>query len=425
MSLNKNDNLGFWSSASLVVGNMIGSGIFLLPASLALYGLVSIIGWLFASIGAILLAIVFGELSKIYNKEPGGPYKFTRNVFGKFPAFLVAWGYWISIWSTNTAIVVAFLGYLSVFIPSLNTSPLYSIITGLSIIWLLTWINSKEIKTIGFVQKITVILKVIPIILVGIIGIFFIDFNNFYLLDISNDFSFNSITVTTTLTFFAFLGMESATIPSDKINKPNSIIKKATLYGTIFTIIIYILSSISIMGIIPPTTLAQSSAPFADAAEVIAGDYSRKVIALGAIIATIGALNGWILIQGQIPMAASKDKLFPRFFSKTNNNKSPVFGIILSSLLISILLLFSYSKTLVEAFTFMIKLSTLSVITPYLFSTASLAVLSKRKFNRLFISFLAFIFSIWIIIGCGIETIKLGMIMLIAGIPFYFWFKRK
>ena len=131
MNLNKNDNLGFWSSTSLVVGNMIGSGIFLLPASLALYGIVSILGWLFASIGAILLAIVFGELSKIYNKEPGGPYKFTRNVFGEFPAFLVAWGYWISIWSTNTAIVVAFLGYLSVFIPSLNTYPLYSIIIGL------------------------------------------------------------------------------------------------------------------------------------------------------------------------------------------------------------------------------------------------------------------------------------------------------
>ena len=179
------------------------------------------------------------------------------------------------------------------------------------------------------------------------------------------------------------------------------------------------------MGIIPPTTLAQSSAPFADAAEVIAGGYSRKIIALGAIIATIGALNGWILIQGQIPMAASKDKLFPKFFSKTNSNNSPILGIILSSVLISILLLFSYSKTLVEAFTFMIKLSTLSVIIPYLFSTASLAVLSKRKFFRLFISFLAFIFSIWIIIGCGIETIKLGMIMLIAGIPFYFWFKRK
>ena len=425
MNLNKNNNLGFWSSTSLVVGNMIGSGIFLLPASLALYGLVSILGWLFASIGAILLAIVFGELSKIYNNEPGGPYKFTRNVFGEFPAFLVAWGYWISIWSTNTAIVVAFLGYLSVFIPSLNTSPLYSIITGLSIIWLLTWINSKDIRTIGFIQKITVVLKVIPIILVGIIGIFFINLNNFNSLEIYNDFSFNSLTVTTTLTFFAFLGMESATIPSDKINKANSIIKKATIYGTIFTIIIYLLSSISIMGIIPPSTLAQSSAPFADAAEIIAGGFSRKIIALGAIIATIGALNGWILIQGQIPMAASKDKLFPELFSKTNSNKSPVLGIILSSILISILLLFSYSKTLVEAFTFMIKLSTLSVITPYLFSTASLAVLSKRKLYRLIISFLAFIFSIWIIIGCGIETIKLGLIMLVAGIPFYFWFKRK
>jgi APA family basic amino acid/polyamine antiporter len=424
MNLNKNNNLGFWSSTSLVIGNMIGSGIFLLPASLALYGLVSILGWLFASIGAILLAIVFGELSNIYNKEPGGPYKFTRNVFGEFPAFIVAWGYWISIWSTNTAIVVAFLGYLSVFIPSLNTSPLYSILTGLFIIWLLTWINSKKIRTIGLVQKTTVILKVIPIILVGVIGIFFIDLNNFNSLEIDNDFSFNSLTITTTLTFFAFLGMESATIPSDKINNANSVIKKATFYGTIFTIIIYLLSSISIMGIIPPSTLAQSSAPFADAAEIIAGSFSRKIIALGAIIATIGALNGWILIQGQIPMAASKDKLFPKFFSKTNSNKSPVLGIILSSILVSILLLFCYSKTLVEAFTFMIKLSTLSVITPYLFSTASLAVLSKRKFYRLIISFLAFIFSIWIIIGCGIETIKLGLIMLVTGIPFYFWFKK-
>ncbi|MBN09132.1 MAG: amino acid permease [Flavobacteriaceae bacterium] len=419
-----NKGLGIWSSVSLVIGNMIGSGIFLLPATLALYGLVSILGWIIAAIGAILLAIVFGELSKLFNKEPGGPYKFTKNVFGDFPAFLVAWGYWISIWSTNAAIVVALLGYLSVFFPSLSTSPIISIFTGLFIIWFFTWINSRKINTVGLVQQITVVLKVIPIILVGIIGLLFIDIQNFSSLSFSNDLSFNSLTITTTLTFFAFLGMESATIPSDKVNKASETIKKATFYGTLFTIIIYLLSTISIMGIIPPNTLAESSAPFADAAEHIAGESFRKIVAFGAVIATMGALNGWILIQGQIPMAASKDNLFPKIFSKTNKHNSPILGIILSSVLISVLMLFNFSKTLVEAFTFMIKLSTLSVITPYIFSTACLAILSKKNIYRLIISFFAFIFSIWIIIGCGIETITLGLFMLLAGIPFYFIFKR-
>jgi len=421
----KKEKLGIWSSTSLVVGNMVGSGIFLLPASLAIYGTISLFGWIFSSLGAILLAVVFGELSKISNKNPGGPYYFTRKSFGDFPAFLVAWGYWISIWCTNAAITVALLGYLSVLIPSLNTSPVLSISTGLFFIWFFTWINSRKISTIGFVQTATTLLKVVPIILVGFIGIFYIDFNNFYPFNASGQSNFDAITATTTLTFFAFLGMESATIPSDKVNNANKTIKKATIYGTLFTIILYLISAISIMGLIPLDDLATSNAPFADAAEIIAGNFSRKVVAIGAVIATMGALNGWILIQGQIPMSASIDGLFPKIFGKKNSNNSPISGIIISSILISFLFLFNYSKTLVEAFTFMIKLSTLSVITPYLFSTACLAVLSKTNNFRLIISFLAFIFSIWIIIGCGFETVTLGFIMLLTGVPFYYWLKRK
>jgi len=419
------NRLGFWSSTSLVVGNMVGSGIFLLPASLALYGTISLFGWLFSSLGAILLAIVFGELSKILNKHPGGPYYYTRKSFGDLPAFLVAWGYWISIWCTNAAIVIALLGYLGVLIPALNTNPVLSISTGLFFIWFFTWINSRKISTIGFVQTFTTLLKIVPIVLVGFIGVFYIDLNNFYPFNGSGQSNFDAITATTTLTFFAFLGMESATIPSDKVNNASQTIKKATIYGTLFTIIIYLMSTISIMGIIPLDDLATSNAPFADAAEIISGNFSRKVVAIGAVIATMGALNGWILIQGQIPMSASIDGLFPKVFGKKNSNNSPISGIIISSVLISFLLLFNYSKTLVEAFTFMIKLSTLSVITPYLFSTACLALLSKTNNFRLIISFLAFIFSIWIIIGCGLETVSLGFLMLLTGIPFYFWLKRK
>jgi APA family basic amino acid/polyamine antiporter len=420
-----NDKLGFWSSTSLVIGNMIGSGIFLLPASLAIYGTISLFGWLFSSLGAILLALVFGELSKISNKNPGGPYYFTRKSFGDLPAFLVAWGYWISIWCTNAAIVIALLGYLGVLIPALNTSPVLSISTGLFFIWFFTWINSRKISTIGFVQTITTILKIIPIVLVGFIGVFYIDFNDFYLFNASDQSNFEAITSTTTLTFFAFLGMESATIPSDKVNNASETIKKATIYGTLFTIIIYFTSTISIMGLIPHEDLVNSSAPFADAAEIISGSFSRQIVAIGAVIAAMGALNGWILIQGQIPMSAAIDGLFPKIFGKKNSNNSPISGIIISSVLISFLLLFNYSKTLVEAFTFMIKLSTLSVITPYLFSTACLALLSKTNNFRLIISFLAFIFSIWIIIGCGFETVTIGFAFLLIGIPFYFWLKRK
>ena len=421
----KDDKLGLLSSTSLVIGNMVGSGIFLLPASLAIYGTISIIGWLFSSVGAILLALVFGELSKISNKNPGGPYYYTRKSFGDLPAFLVAWGYWISIWSTNAAITVALLGYLGVLFPELNSNPILSICTGLFFIWFFTWVNSQKIRTIGLVQTVTTALKIIPIVFIGFIGIFYIDFSNFYPFNASDQSNFEAITATTTLTFFAFLGMESATIPSDKVNNASQTIKKATIYGTLFTIIIYLMSTISIMGLIPLDDLANSNAPFADAAEIISGSYSRKLVAIGAVIATMGALNGWILIQGQIPMSASIDGLFPKIFGKKNSNNSPISGIIISSILISFLLLFNFSKTLIEAFTFMIKLSTLSVITPYLFSTACLALLSKTNNFRLIISFLAFIFSIWIIIGCGIETVTLGFIMLLTGIPFYFWLKRK
>ena len=421
----KDDKLGLWSSTSLVIGNMVGSGIFLLPASLAIYGTISIIGWLFSSVGAILLALVFGELSKISNKNPGGPYYYTRKSFGDLPAFLVAWGYWISIWCTNAAITVALLGYLGVLFPELNSNPILSICTGLFFIWFFTWVNSQKIRTIGLVQTVTTALKIIPIVFIGFIGIFYIDFSNFYPFNASDQSIFEAITATTTLTFFAFLGMESATIPSDKVNNASQTIKKATIYGTLFTIIIYLISTISIMGLIPLDDLANSNAPFADAAEIISGSFSRKIVAICAVIATMGALNGWILIQGQIPMSASIDGLFPKIFGKKNSNNSPISGIIISSILISFLLLFNFSKTLVESFTFMIKLSTLSVITPYLFSTACLFLLSKTNNFRLIISFLAFIFSIWIIIGCGIETVTLGFIMLLTGIPFYFWLKRK
>ncbi len=408
---------------------MIGSGIFLLPSTLALYGGISLIGWLCATLGAISLALVFGGLGKLAPQTSGGPYAYTKLGLGEFPAYLVAWGYWISIWCTNAAIAVALVGYLEVFFPILGTNTIAAIATGLFFIWLFTWVNSKQLKTIVAIQLITTVLKIAPIILIGLVGIFYIDFNHFTVFNSSGTSHFSAITATTTLTLFAFLGMESATIPSANIKNPEKNIKKATVFGTSITAIVYILSSIAIMGIIPPDVLAKSTAPFADTAALIWGDSARYFVAAGAIVATLGALNGWILIQGQIPMAAAKDKLFPAIFRKQNKHNSPITGIILSSVLVSALMLINYSKSLVEAFTFMMKLSTLSVLTPYLFSTASFAILlyqtkQKKITTKIMTALFAFCFSIWIIIGCGQEIVFWGFLLLMLGIPFYVLLKK-
>ncbi len=421
--------LGLWQSTSLVVGNMIGSGIFLLPASLAIYGGISIMGWLISAAGALLLASVFGNLARKMPHLNGGPYAYTRQSLDDFPAFLVAWSYWVSIWSSNAAIAVALVSYLGVFFPLLQNNPFAAILTGLSFIWLLTWVNSKQIRMVGFVQLITTILKIAPIILIAFVGIFYINVDNLPSLNLTSGTTFSALTATVTLTFFAFLGMECATIPATGTANPESTIKKATNMGTVITVIVYILSSIAIMGIIPAETLAQSKAPFADAAELFWGKAAKYIVAAGAAIATLGALNGWILIQGQIPMAAAHDKLFPKIFGKTNKNGSPASGIIISSILVSILMILNYSKGLVEAFTFMMLLSTLSVILPYLFSTASFSILLYSKNKKLITkqqlsAFLAFGFSMWVIVGSGYEVVFWGFILLMLGIPFYVLIRR-
>ena len=418
--------IGFWPSVALVTGNMIGAGIFLLPATMASYQGIGIIGWIIASAGALILAFIFGQLSKLYPNTNGGPYAYTKIGLGDFAGFLVAWGYWISIWCTNAAIAVALVGYLGAFFPSLTESPVLSSFTGLFFIWFFTWINSKDIKTIGAVQVATTILKVIPIAFLILVGVFYVDFSKAFIFPFTTGSILPDITAVTTLTFFAFLGMESATVPSSAITSPETTIPKATLFGTLLTTVLYLFSFIVIIGIIPPETLAQSTAPFADTAFEIWGTTGKYLVAFGAVASTMGALNGWILLQGQIPAAAAKDKLFPKLFQKTNTNGSPILGIIFSSVLATLLMLSNYSKTLVEAFTYMMKLSTLTVLLPYLFSIATFALALKNTNTKsIILACLAFLFSLWIVIGCGAEIVFLGFLLLLLGIPVYVYLKKR
>lgn len=428
MSDNKH-KLGLWSATSLVAGNMIGSGIFMLPASLAMYGAISIYGWIFSSIGAIMLAIVFKNLSKQLPTAKGGPYAYTRAGLGEFPAFLVAWGYWISIWCTNAAIAVALVSYLTVFIPILAENSLYALSSGLAIVWFLTWLNTLNIKNSGNVQLITTILKLGPLLAVSVFGLFYIDIDNFSPLNVSTETDFAAITSTAALTLFAFLGLECATIPSGNIENPEKNVPRATMIGTGISIIVYILSSVSVMGIIPALTLQKSNAPFADAASIMWGSGASYLVAAGAIISTFGALNGWLLMQGQIPAAAAHDNVFPKIFGKENKNGMPATGLFISSILVSVLMSLNFSKGFAETFKFILLLSTLTTLLPYIFSTASYMIMmnktneSKRTLY-LFVALLALLFSIWAVAGAGQETVYWGFILLLCGIPFYIWMKK-
>ena len=420
--------LGTWTTTSLVVGNMIGAGVFLMPAALAAYGSIGLLGWLFAAVGAFLLARVFGNLSQLMPQSDGGPYAFAHRGFGDFVGFLVAWGYWISIWCANAAIVVSLISALSTFFPILQNSPILAIMVGLATVWGLTWVNTLGIVTSGRVQFVTTVLKILPLLVVAVVGLFYFKIENLLPFNASGLSDWSAIGATASCAFYAFLGIECATVPSNSVENPEKTIPRATMLGTIVATIVYFVSTLSVMGMIPAKNLKNSLTPFADAAVLIWGPNAAYWVSAGVAIAAFGALNGWIMIQGQIPYAIAKDALFPKIFAKTNRKGVPTWGIVIGSVLLSFLVGMNYTKGLVEQFKFLILLTTLSTLVPYIFSTAAYILIlleEKRlisktlKIKALTLATSAFLFSLWAIIGSGQEAVYWGFILMMAGIPFY------
>lgn len=402
----------------------------MMPALLAVYGGISLIGWILSAMGAIMIAALFSQLSKLVPGKQGGPYAYTRTGVGEFPAFLVAWGYWISVWTTNAALSVAFVSYLAVIFPFLELNVTYSVGMAILVLWLLSWYNTLGIKKVGRLALITTILKVIPILLIGIWGLFFINLDYFQPLNLSSESNFMAIVMTITLTFFSFLGIESATIPADNVQDPENTIPFATKWGTLIAAAVYIISSMTIMGLISPEELSNSSAPFADAASFLWGGGGKYLIAIAAVISVFGALNGWILIQGQMPEAIARDKLFPAVFAKNNKMGVPAIGIFISSLLATILIIMNYAGGLMKIFEFMILVSTVSVLIPYLFCAVALVNINKdeklrfRRISTLSLAIGTCLFAIIALIGSGKEAIIWGVLFLLLGVPVYFMLKR-
>jgi len=427
--------IGLWASTSLVIGNMIGAGIFLVPAAMASYGSISLLGWLFSGIGTFFLAKVFANLSKMLPGATGGPYAYTHHAFGDFAGFLVAWGYWLSNVCAIAAIAISLVSALSTFFPVLDSSnkqfysPVIAGLTGLAFIWLVTGLNNRGIKTSGRVQVITTISKLLPLTVIAIGGLFFIRLQNFYPFNSSGKSVPEGIAATAAITMYSFLGIECASIPAANVKNPEKTISRATMLGLAITALVYILGSISIMGIIPQKTLVHSLTPYADAAVIMFGSSARYWASAGVAIAAFGALNGWTLVQGQFPYAVAKDKLFPGFFSRLNKKRAPYAAIIFSSIIASLFMMMNYTRGLVEQFKFLILLTTLNTLVPYLFCAAGYIIIKFDKkyvhsdgwVSAILIGTLAFAYSLWAVAGSGQDTVYYGFLLLMAGIPFYVW----
>lgn len=418
--------LGFWSAVSIVMGNMIGSGVFLLPASLAAYRGLSLAGWLVSAAGAMMLALVFARLSGLF-PAAGGLYAYTRAAFGDTAGFLVAWGYWLSTVGTLAALAVAMVGYLDPFVPSLVRTPAAAALLAIATIWTVIGVNAAGVAVAGRVQIATTALKLLPLVVVGGGGLLFVDPAAFALPSGATTSMGPQLMAVVTLTLWAFLGLECATIPAASVQDPERTIPRATIAGTVLTAIVYILSTVGVMSLVPPEALASSTAPFADGARQLVGEWGGAVVALGAAVSCLGALNGWTLVVGQLPMAAAADGLFPAAFGRVSAGGTPVAAMIVAGVMSTGLVAMNYARGLVELFTFIILLCTLSTLVPYVFCSLAVWLLPGQPAPSgaaAAVAVLAFLYAMLAIVGAGAETVFYGFVLLLAGLPLFVWLRR-
>lgn len=420
--------IGLVTATTLVLGNMIGSGVFLLPASLAPYGAYSLVGWLVSACGALLLAGVFFRLARRAPRA-GGPYAYSREAFGDCVGFLVAWMYWVALVGGIAAIAVAFASYLSALFPAIGARPLFGALSALAAIWALTLVNIVGVRSAGNVQIVTTVLKLLPLLALAIFG--FAHFNPQLLAPGPQAGPpLHAISLSVAATLFAFIGVECATIPAAHVRNPEKTIPRATLLGTAIAAVVYVACTTAVMGLLPGSVLAHSQAPFADAGRLLWGHWAGVLIAGVAAISCFGAVNGWTLIAGQFPQAVARDGLFPGVFARDSRFGTPAPALLISAAINSVFVLANYSQGMVALFTFMVLLTTLSTVVAYLFCAMADVVLAQRSGTPVpvrdtVLACAAFGFAVWAALGAGQEAVYWNFALLIIGIPLYVWQTRR
>lgn len=420
-------SLGLGACTALVIGNMIGSGFFIAPAALAPYGTTAVIGWGVMALGAVCLGLVFARLAHIA-PATGGPYAYTRMGFGRFAGFFVAWGYWISIWASLPAMAAALVGYLGEVVPAVRTHATVGLLVGIGSMWLVAVVNLRGVKEAGLFQEVTTYTKLVPFIGISVFGLFWVDWTTFEVLNPTDKPFFSALMATAPLTMFAFLGIESATVPAGDVIDPRRTIPRATVLGTLVTSAVYILGTVVVLGVLPMNELMSSRAPFADAARAMWGEWAALTIAIAAIISSIGALNGWTLLLGQVPSAAAHDRAMPSVFGRTSARGVPAHAIVISVGLATLLTLLETSgaSALVQFYDVIVDLSADAAMIPYVFCSAVEAVLfvTRHPVSRVLRigpmmppAIVAFVFSVGTVYGAGAEAGMWALILLLLAVP--------
>lgn len=420
---------GFWTLTALVVGNMIGSGIFLLPANLAHLGQGSFWPWIFTTIGAFAIAIILSKLSQLVPKH-GGPFAYTKICLGNFAGFQTVYTYWIATWVGNLGVLIALMGYLSAFFPIL-LQPKFDFAATMLILWAVTFFNTTKVNYIARFQLIATILKLIPIVCLIVIGIWYVHPHHFVedFMQISQTTNYPSISNAAGLTLWAFIGIESATIPYNYVDNPNRNIPLATLIGTVFAAIIYIASSGVIIGMLPPELMLTSSSAFVAAATLIFGNFGKWFMLSGAVISCLGAMSGWIFVQNQMAMVAADNNLFPSFFSIRNKNGLPAYGIIITALLQSVILISAVQSDMHALLKLLMIMASLAILIPFLYTAVaamialkqpSVKALPNTKYYFLVTTFAA-LYAFWAILIAGNKVILYGSLLLFSSAIVYGW----
>ena len=265
------NRLSLPQSTALVMGSIIGVGIFSLPYAIASYGPISLVAMALATIGAVALALMFAVLSRRIPAD-GGPYAYSRAAFGNGFGFSQAWLYWITAWAGNAAIAVGWVFYVQQFLNK-GGSTLGSIAIALVGLWIPAAINLTGVRNMGVFQLWSTVLKFVPLALMATVGLFFIKAGNFTPWNTSGDTNLSAIGGAMAICLFSYLGVETAAVAAGKVRDPERNVPKSTIYGTLGSAVVYLLSLVAVFGILPAAALASDSnqASYSAAANSIAG----------------------------------------------------------------------------------------------------------------------------------------------------------
>ncbi|TMM47182.1 amino acid permease [Qipengyuania marisflavi] len=413
--------LGLVAATALVMGNMIGSGVFLLPASLAPFGWNAVLGWIVTIVGTLILAWVLAALTRArpLARDPAG---FVTEAFGELPAFLVYWIYWVSVWTAVVSIAVAAVSYLSSFFPAIGATPFMPALCSIALVWAMTLLNLRGVRAAGDFQVVTVVLKIMPLIAVIIIaGVALGDgsanIRPFAIREINGV----DLRGAAALTLFALLGFECASLAAARVENPQVNVPRATMWGTALTGLLYLLVCSAIALMLPEAVASSSSAPFATFVEQYWSTGAAALIALFAIISCVGALNGWVLVQGELPRNLAARGLLPRWFGGTDLRGTPVRALLASSVIATLCLLFNSSRSMQGIYEFVLLLSTSAAL--WLYLACALAAW-KMRVVRVF-ALIGAVYALWTLWGAGVEASGWSLVLMLAGLPLYWWGKRE